>query len=75
MRDINRIEPFLNKLQEVWELCPNLRFRQLINILDNIAEQKYYMDLFYLEDDKYLDVIEIFKINKLADIEYKKINK
>lgn len=33
MRDINRIEPFLKELQELWEQYPDLRFIQLITIV------------------------------------------
>ena len=30
MRDINRIRPFLDKVAEVWERYPDLRFGQFV---------------------------------------------
>ena len=33
MRDINRIDPFLKELGEVWRTCPDMRFGQLISCL------------------------------------------
>lgn len=46
MRDINRIDPFLKELGNLWkENCPDWRFGQLIvNVLGE--------DPFYIEDDK-----------------------
>ena len=39
MRDINRIDPLLAKLGELWKLYPDMRFGQLIiNLLDNPAK-------------------------------------
>lgn len=46
MRDINRIEPMLQVIKQIWEKNPDLRFGQLIcNI---VPEEK----LFCIEDDK-----------------------
>ena len=51
MRDINRIEPLLDKLKELWKLNPDIRFGQLV----------YWItigyDLFNIEDDKILELI------------------
>ena len=51
MRDINRIEPFLNKLEELWKLNPDIRFGQMVY---NLTRGR---DLFNLEDDKMLELI------------------
>lgn len=51
MRDINRIEPFLDKLEELWKLNPDIRFGQMVyNLTRGI-------DLFNIEDSKMLDII------------------
>lgn len=55
MRDVNRIEPFMNELVNIWkEQCPDWRFFQLIS---NI--QYYYgNDLFYIEENKAIEIIK-----------------
>ena len=58
MRDINRIEPFMNELTEIWYTVPDLRFGQLIENFKKFAEVE---DLFYIEDDKMLEVLKKFK--------------
>ena len=56
MRDINRIEPLLNKFEELWKSCPDIRFGQMVyNIV--IAKGS---DIFNIEDDKMLLLIEEF---------------
>lgn len=53
MRDINRIDPLLAKLGEVWKQHPDMRFGQLIiNLLDNLGK-----DPWYLEDDVWADYL------------------
>ena len=54
MRDINRIEPFLEILLKFWKQHPNLRFGQIVQIF----KENCKTDLFYLEDDKILEIIE-----------------
>lgn len=47
MRDKERIKPFLEELQNIWEQVPDWRFFQLIcNIQRELGS-----DGFYLEDD------------------------
>lgn len=62
MRDINRIEPFMNEfmneLTEIWYTVPDWRFGQLIENFKKFAEVE---DLFYIEDDKMLEVLKKFK--------------
>lgn len=53
MRDINRIEPFLKDLKEVWKNYPDLRFSQLTDLIFS----KCSVDPFFIEDDKMLDII------------------
>lgn len=52
MRDIKRIDPFVNKLAELWKLHPDLRFYQLISLIGDIS------DNFYKEDADILKKIE-----------------
>lgn len=58
MRDINRIEPFMNELTEIWHTVPDWRFGQLIENFKKFTEVE---DLFYIEDDKMLEVLKKFK--------------
>ena len=52
MRDPNRIRPFLNRVAEVWEKHPDLRFGQLIlNVINNSdrlwnIEERGFLDAF-----------------------------
>ena len=55
MRDPGRISIIIEKLEELWEEYPDLRLGQLIYFISNGKE-----DIFYIEDDKWLD-----KINNL----------
>lgn len=55
MRDINRIEPFIEKLLELWKLYPDLRFFQLVEF---IKKQLNVVDAFYIEDNETLKIIE-----------------
>lgn len=51
-RDINRIEPFINKLGFIWKHFPDLRFQQLISLLysEGIDKLKIKGDPFYWEE-------------------------
>jgi hypothetical protein len=53
LRDINRIKPFLQKLEELWLANQDLRFSQLMNFLDFGNNTTYHM-----EDDEALKIIE-----------------
>lgn len=62
MRDITRIRPFLEKIEELWKIHPDLRFGQLVVLMQYTGS---VADIFHPEEDEWLQVI-----NKL--IEYKK---
>ena len=51
MRDINRIEPILELVRELWTACPDLRLGQLIQNAAVISGWKTN-DVFYIEDDQ-----------------------
>lgn len=55
MRDINRIEPFLSKFEELWRLYPDLRFGQLVTIIGDGLK----MDMFDAEERDWVKRIEI----------------
>jgi len=50
MRDPKRIRKFCNRLAEIWECCPDLRFGQFITIVFD----KMGKDPFYIEDEEML---------------------
>jgi hypothetical protein len=52
MKDPNRIKNILDKLKEIWERYPDLRFGQLIMNLFKDYE------LFFMEDEELLKEIE-----------------
>lgn len=52
MRDINRIQPLLTDLGNVWEQCfPDWRFMQVITNFQNWLRS----DGFYIEDDQLIE--------------------
>lgn len=55
MRDIKRIEPFLEKFKELWELYPDSRYGQLIYM---VAEKLNYSDIFFPEEQHWIEAIE-----------------
>ena len=64
MRDINRIEPFMEELAIIWkEQCPDWRFGQFVsNVLGWIQSEKE-RDIFYIEEKQMLEYIkEYFKL-------------
>ena len=56
MRDKKRIRAFCNRLADVWEQCPDLRFGQLMmNVFGRMGK-----DPFFPEDDEMIGYIEQF---------------
>lgn len=58
LRTLDRINPFCNKLAELWTKNPDLRFGQIISNLSRYAESNYGKDIFYLEEPELLKVLE-----------------
>lgn len=54
MRDPNRIHNILIELEKLWVRYPDWRFMQLINNLQATQGN----DMFYIEDDKFINIIE-----------------
>jgi len=56
MRDINRIDPLLERLSKIWKQHPDVRLGQLIEIGVTIASQA---DAFNIEDELLIKSIEM----------------
>ena len=54
MRDIKRIKKFCDKLEEVWNLFPDLRFWQLIGVFEY---PEGMVDPFYVEEDEWMEIL------------------
>ena len=61
MRDPKRITPLLTELEKQWKRFPDWRFGQLI---ENIKRFYSVDDLFFIEDDKMLELIKNFMTEK-----------
>ena len=65
MRDPKRIPEILKLLQECWENVPDWRFGQLI---ENLKRYIGSADLFYIEDDKFVQYLkEFFQVDEGAE--------
>ena len=54
MRDKNRIKPFLERLEKVWNKVPDWRFGQLVcNVLNTMKT-----DPFFKEDNEIIEYFE-----------------
>ena len=57
-RDINRIDPFMQELAEIWKTqCPDWRFGQLMFNLGRVMKS-HGTDIFYMEDKELLEYIK-----------------
>ena len=65
MRPIERIPKLLETLEKVWLKYPDLRFMQLINMIQSTEGS----DMFYVEDD---ELEKILKDKYLGDNDEKK---
>lgn len=52
MRDINRIDPFLERFKVLWKKYPDMRFAQLVYFL--VSADK---DIYYIEESEMLENI------------------
>jgi len=55
MRDKNRIKPFLNKLELLWTNSYDLRFGQIICLLQNRMDRD---DVFYPEEEEWIKALD-----------------
>lgn len=57
-RDVNRMEGFLQEIKKIWEQYPDLRFGQMITDFEYYVKTKGINDLYYLEEDEFLKLLE-----------------
>ena len=60
MRDPKRIDVVLGEVAKFWKAHPDLRFIQMMNAIDfsgRFTEKRVPEDLFFLEDDAFLDIM------------------
>ena len=57
MRDINRIHPICEKLEQYWAQRPDLRFGQFMHSFFHWIWNCKRIDPFYVEDDKMLEYL------------------
>lgn len=60
MRDVNRISPFCNKIAEEWAELSDWRFGQLMVNFFSWVKSNYGLDVFYIEDDKMMELFKEF---------------
>ena len=61
MRDPKRIDPFCEKLAEVWKRFPDWRFGQLIcNVYGEYGD-----DPFFIEDEESIKIFEKYTVNEI----------
>ena len=61
MRDPKRIKPLLMEIEKQWENFPDWRLGQLI---ENIKRFYNIDDLFYIEDDEMISLLEEWLTNQ-----------
>ena len=60
MRDPKRIDVVLGEVAKFWKANPDLRFVQMVNAIEfskKYTDKRVPDDLFFLEDDAFLDII------------------
>ena len=60
MRDPDRIHTFLEQIEDLWKKNPDLRFGQIISNVLNIRNGQCDLDPFYIEEDKFIELIKDF---------------
>ena len=70
MRDINRIDVTLSKLNELWKLLPDYRFGQLMIAIE--LPKKYHgQDSFFWEEKDWDEIFQ-YNIDKIKDFQKNK---
>ena len=57
MRNPERIEKVMNIVERIWKKEPDLRFGQIISVIDSLSDN----DIFHLEDDKMIKLLKQFE--------------
>lgn len=53
MRDINRIDMYMELLTRIWKEFPDLRFGQLLANMLGFIQQEAQKDIFFIEDEEF----------------------
>lgn len=53
MRDINRIDMYMELLTRIWKEFPDLRFGQLLANMLGFIQQETHEDIFFTEDEEF----------------------
>lgn len=56
-REPERIAPFMERFQSLWEIEPDMRFIQLVIAVLNHYDAGDQMDPFYMEDEDFWDAM------------------
>lgn len=64
MRDPKRIHDVIMAVEALWNKYPDWRFMQLINNL----QRTYGNDMFYVEDDKFKELIEVLIVMRFTGL-------
>lgn len=56
MRNPERIQPFLEKIAEIWSFQPDMRFAQIIELVKSYGGLPE--NIFYLEDDMWSEAMD-----------------
>ena len=59
-RDAGRIQLFCDRLARAWEKLPDWRFGQLMVNLMREYEAEHRRDIFFLEEDEMMEIIEAY---------------
>lgn len=64
MRDRRRIHEIISLLEEIWDANPDWRFGQLIsNVMGEIMHKYSIKDMFFPEDELWIDGLRQYKLN------------
>ena len=58
MRSNTRIAPIIQKISHLWYQFPDLRYGQIVTIIEDECRKHGYYDSFYVEDDKISEIID-----------------
>lgn len=62
MRDVDRIKPFLAKIEEYWLKNQDLRFGQIV--MNIIQPEISNSQVYYIEDEAFLEKLKDFQKDK-----------
>ena len=65
-RDAGRIQLFCDRLARAWEKLPDWRFGQLMINLMREYEAEHGRDIFFLEEDEMMEIIEAYCVRFLG---------